>query len=291
MSKLILNNDDVINIVVSVIIGDNASNKYSTKPTEWPNFKRSDVLYCPLSRKDLKSHPPLLIEIQYSADMNFFHCFLINKQTVSDHLENKPLEPLVALAHFIIEGKSALVSMEKGDDETIKKLYTIAKQIVSHEILNEKTSTTAFEELYCHAINGLNQTKEILLETPNTEDTNKRAIDCLESYTEALGNIHKKRFEETPADNCETLSVESASTFDTPSFNVSTSATISIPSSSRGLKREDRETNWEFISEYRTQHGSNMDWEKCFSEGKKKGLLQQYSTPKSLKAAFYRYKC
>jgi hypothetical protein len=167
-------------------------------------------------------------------------CFLINKQTVSDHLENKPLEPLVALAHFLIEGKSALVNMEKGDDETIKKLYTIAKQIVSHEILNEKTSTTAFEELYCHAINGLNQTKEILLETPNTEATNKRAIDCLDSYIKALGNIHKKRFEETPTDNCETLSVESASTLDAPSLIVSISATISIPSLSRGLKRKDK---------------------------------------------------
>ncbi|KAI9245491.1 hypothetical protein EDC94DRAFT_413325 [Helicostylum pulchrum] len=133
---------------------------------------------------------------------------------------------------------------------------------------------TAFEELYCHAINGLNQTKEILLETPNTEATNKRAIDCLDSYIKALGNIHKKRFEETPTDNCETLSVESASTLDTPSLNVSTSATISIPSSSRGLKRKDQEKNWEFIDEYRTQHGSNMDWEECFSEGKKKGLLR-----------------
>ncbi|CEP17351.1 hypothetical protein [Parasitella parasitica] len=219
MSKLILNKDDVINIVVSAITGDNASNKYSTKPTEWPDFKRSDVLYCPSSRKDLKCHPPLLIEIQYSADMNFFRrlvdyslsikkcydtlpialavvvhntsqelsnitsecqkfpfakklpctgwakdCLLIYKQTVSDHLENKPLEPLVALAHFLIEGKSALINMEKGNDETIKNLYTIAKQMVSHEFINEKISTTAFEELYCYAINGLNQTEEILLE-------------------------------------------------------------------------------------------------------------------------------
>ncbi|KAI8054867.1 hypothetical protein BDF21DRAFT_456396 [Thamnidium elegans] len=207
MSKLILNNDIVINIVVSAIIGDNTSNKYSTKPTEWPNFKRSN-----------------------------------------------PLEPLVALAHFLIEGKSALVNMEKEDDETIKKLYTIAKQIVSQEI-------------------------EILLETSTTEATNKRAIDCLDGYIKALGNIHKKRFEETPTDNCETLSVESASTLDTPSPNVCTSATISI----RGLKCKDQENFfWEFIDEYRTQHGSNMDWEKCFSEGKKKGLLQQYSTRQML---------
>ncbi|KAG2229974.1 hypothetical protein INT48_000607 [Thamnidium elegans] len=144
MSKLILNNDIVINIVVSAIIGDNTSNKYSTKPTEWPNFKRSNVLYCPLSLDNT------------SQELSAKDCFLVNKQTVSDHLENKPLEPLVALAHFLIEGKSALVNMEKEDDETIKKLYTIAKQIVSQEIVNEKTSTTAFEELYYHAINGLN---------------------------------------------------------------------------------------------------------------------------------------
>jgi hypothetical protein len=36
-------------------------------------------------------------------------CLLINKQSISGYLENKPLEPLVALAHFLIEGKSALM--------------------------------------------------------------------------------------------------------------------------------------------------------------------------------------
>ncbi|KAL4212577.1 hypothetical protein AB4K20DRAFT_1892972 [Rhizopus microsporus] len=46
-------------------------------------------------------------------------CFLINKQTITKHLKSKPLEATVALVHFLIEGKSALINMERRDDQII----------------------------------------------------------------------------------------------------------------------------------------------------------------------------
>ncbi|KAI9014531.1 hypothetical protein CLU79DRAFT_797284 [Phycomyces nitens] len=39
-------------------------------------------------------------------------CFSINKQTIADHLKNKPLQAMVALARFLIEGKSALINID-----------------------------------------------------------------------------------------------------------------------------------------------------------------------------------
>ncbi|KAG1147818.1 hypothetical protein G6F37_011720 [Rhizopus arrhizus] len=71
-------------------------------------------------------------------------------------------------------------------------------------------------------------------------------------------------------------------------------STVSIPISTRGttrdLKRRMQQENREFVDAYRTKHGSYMDWEQCFVQGKEKGLFQQYTTAKSAKAAYFRYK-
>ncbi|RCH91734.1 hypothetical protein CU097_009664 [Rhizopus azygosporus] len=56
-------------------------------------------------------------------------------------LGGKPLEATVALVHFLIEGKSALINMER-------------------QIVKEETNVVAFEELYFRAFEGLNRTEE-----------------------------------------------------------------------------------------------------------------------------------
>lgn len=84
MSKLLLVDQDLINIVVSAVIGmilnmpvsmllilfvcvgPNAKDQYVAIPTEWIDFTRSDVAYEPVnSSNDL---PLILIEIQNKAD-------------------------------------------------------------------------------------------------------------------------------------------------------------------------------------------------------------------------------
>ncbi|KAG1010917.1 hypothetical protein G6F26_013548 [Rhizopus arrhizus] len=249
---------------------------------------------------------------------------------------------MVALAHFLIDGKSALINMERRDDQTIQTLYRIAKRIISPEIVKEETNSAAFEELYFCAFDGLNRTKEILLENQNIETTTKRAIDCLDDHMTALNEIHRKRFAATSSDPTGTITPDHATALTTISsetnvvstsspVNVSTmpikendttltqstsaptsssshdiltasssaaimpnASTVSTPISTRGttrdLKRRMQQENWEFVDAYRTEHGSNMDWEQCFVQGKEKGLFQQYTTAKSAKAAYFRYK-
>ncbi|KAI9014532.1 hypothetical protein CLU79DRAFT_707957, partial [Phycomyces nitens] len=165
------------------------------------------------------------------------------------------------------------------DDQTIQKLYRIAKRIISPEIEKEETDSAAFEKLYFWAFNGLDRTKEILLGNQDIETTKEREIDCQDDHITALNEIHMKRFAATPP------------------FNVSTmpnASTVSILISTRGttreLKRQMQQKNWEFIDAYRAEHGSNMDWEQCFVQGKEKGLFQQYTRAKSTKAAYFRSK-
>lgn len=75
LSKCILNDIGITNIVVSsiikkkqmfiiIIIGEHAHDKYVSRPTEWPNFMKSDILYCPVNLFRSKALPPLLVEVQ-----------------------------------------------------------------------------------------------------------------------------------------------------------------------------------------------------------------------------------
>lgn len=65
--------------------GEHAENEYGTKPTEWTNFTRSDVVYCPVDPKKSETLPPVLIEVQYTVNGAFFrrlneYCLMIRKQ-------------------------------------------------------------------------------------------------------------------------------------------------------------------------------------------------------------------
>jgi hypothetical protein len=89
MSKWILNDKLVVNLIVKSIISmyntylsriiliifsyrEHAENEYDTKPTEWTNYTRSDVFYCPTNRAKARTLPPVLIEVQYAANGAFF---------------------------------------------------------------------------------------------------------------------------------------------------------------------------------------------------------------------------
>ncbi|KAG1454847.1 hypothetical protein G6F56_007221 [Rhizopus delemar] len=147
----------------------------------------------------------------------------------------------------------------------------------------EETNSAAFEKLYSCAFDRLKRTKEILMESQDVETTKKRAIDCLDDHMAALKEIREKRFAASAPTFFSLAAPSSAAT-----------SAVSTPISNRGttreLRRQMQQKNWEYIDEYRTEHGSNMDWERCFAQGKEKGLFQQYAKAKSVKAAYFRYK-
>ncbi|KAG1323945.1 hypothetical protein G6F63_012790 [Rhizopus arrhizus] len=184
MSKWILSESQVTNIIVTSIIGNHAQGKYVSRPTEWPNFMKSDVLYCPIKTVKANKLPPLLVEVQYTANMAFFRrlmeyslsinkhyhalpvvlaicvhnttpdlmelstpsstlpflvelpcvgwaksCYLMNAGSIAKHLQEIPLNPFVAVGHFLIEQKPSLADMIHRDDKTIIMLYELAKKV------------------------------------------------------------------------------------------------------------------------------------------------------------------
>ncbi|KAI9321706.1 hypothetical protein BX666DRAFT_1811613, partial [Dichotomocladium elegans] len=118
MSKWLLSNKDVINMIVCPIIvvngiGAEAKDAYSAWPSEWPNFVRSDVLYFPNSSALAKKLPPVLIEVQCAAGMPFYrrlikYCLSAEKQY--------SLMPVIVT--FVIHSTSSeLLEMASGHEQ------------------------------------------------------------------------------------------------------------------------------------------------------------------------------
>ncbi|ORZ00457.1 hypothetical protein BCR43DRAFT_142049 [Syncephalastrum racemosum] len=74
-------------------------------------------------------------------------CYVLNASSTSAHTKHTPLNPLVALGHFLIQQKPSLRSIDRYDDATVRQLYHIAQEIFGDDSQNE--SNTGVKLLTC----------------------------------------------------------------------------------------------------------------------------------------------
>ncbi|CAO3647364.1 unnamed protein product [Mucor hiemalis] len=120
-------------------------------------------------------------------------CLMINKQSIAEFLVAKPLNPLVAISHVLIERKTALIDIDRRDDQFVQKNFKICRRIVCREMIIDEADLASYEDVYHHAIHGFNLTKDILSKNPVSKSTIKRAIVCIEDHVKALGDVRKRR--------------------------------------------------------------------------------------------------
>ncbi|KAI7904805.1 uncharacterized protein BX663DRAFT_503596 [Cokeromyces recurvatus] len=66
-------------------------------------------------------------------------------------------------------------------------------------------------------------------------------------------------------------------------------AIVSSSASDSTVKERTSNLNdWQFVDDYRKQHGVKMDWVACYEAGKNVGRFSKYSSMKSVQAAYYR---
>ncbi|KAG2234382.1 hypothetical protein INT48_003609 [Thamnidium elegans] len=46
--------------------------------------------------------------------------------------------------------------------------------------------------------------------------------------------------------------------------------------------------DWQFMDDYKKEHGTKMNWTTCYEAGKNIGLFSKYTSLKSVQAAYYR---
>ncbi|CAO0793252.1 unnamed protein product [Mucor circinelloides] len=65
---MILRDSNVIVMIFTTIVGENAHSLYTSKPTEWPNRTKSDIVYtASVTSSEL---PPMLIEVQHTINQS-----------------------------------------------------------------------------------------------------------------------------------------------------------------------------------------------------------------------------
>ncbi|ORX42602.1 hypothetical protein DM01DRAFT_1330070 [Hesseltinella vesiculosa] len=333
MSKWILNDKQVINLIVKSIVGQQAENKYETKPTEWTNYTRSDVFYSPTNRANAKTLPPILIEVQYAANGSFFRrlveyclmirkhhsllpiviaicihsttqefkdltydgdtlpftkqvhcrgwaqeCYFISAATISSvqthntsYLDRQPLHPLAALGHFLIEQKPSILNIAAKDDPTIQLLYGIAKRVFGDEAAKEDARHDAISNICSKATSQFNLAMSLLAEDVPDARAQKRTRDCLNDGLELMDKLHTK-YANVPS---------SSTTNDSTRFQNTTNEQPEPPLPSGN-------NDWQFVDNYRSQHGTKMDWVGCYQAGKAVGFFSKYTSMKSVQAAYYR---
>ena len=207
--------------------------------------------------------------------------YLINAGTIRTHLDTKPLEPTVAIAHFFIEQKLSLISMKRRDDATIQLLFKYAKDIFNGDIGNFNSILDAFDTTCNQFHRQLIKAKQTLTEDINHTKSRKRTAQVLEDGILFVNKMRKKH----------SLSQEPSAT---SSSSSTTSSTISSTTSSTDFDSlpvvQHKSSSWLFVDVWRKHTGDEMDWELCFKIGNDLGLFDKYKSKASLKAAYFRAK-
>ncbi|KAI8982368.1 hypothetical protein BDF20DRAFT_1000335 [Mycotypha africana] len=133
MSKHVLLDSTVINMVVETVVNPSAKDQYSPWPTEWPNGSISDVLYLPNTFDD-GNLPPVLIEIQHTVDNDFLLRVMTYAISVyRQHNKKKPIN-----ITFMIGQHPSLLANPYRANPIIQQLYSIATRVFKEQIREHK---------------------------------------------------------------------------------------------------------------------------------------------------------
>ncbi|KAI9258622.1 hypothetical protein EDC94DRAFT_521559 [Helicostylum pulchrum] len=270
---MILRDSNVIDMIVTTVVGKNSRSLYTSKPTEWPNGTKSDIVYtAPVTSSEL---PPVLIE--YWAEK----CYILDQNTFMEATKTVPLPPLAAIAHFFSSKKLSLLASEYRDDPTLQTLYAIAKEQTVTKVAAEQSTSEVLLEV-CNQTNL--QFKKILDTLEPMPDTlfKKRLrayADDGALYTQTCKYKYTKRnkeFIESMPPPPELSDLAKSMMNESSSFIDIFREEISVP-----------KTDVEYIKQFK-QNESRMDWKTCYEAGKSEGFFSSYSSSPSLKTAFYK---
>lgn len=99
---------------------------------------------------------------------------LLNGGSIHAYLDTQPLHPLVAVAHFLIEQKLSLISMQNRQDLTVQKLFSLAKDIFGNEIDEYENLLVVLEEVCNQTKSQFSKASKRLLEDIEDPESRKR---------------------------------------------------------------------------------------------------------------------
>ncbi|KAG2215405.1 hypothetical protein INT45_010425 [Circinella minor] len=181
MSKLMFDDKRINDIIVSEhALGQNVS-----KPTEWLDFTKSDVLYTASTGRILNSMPPVLVEIQYTGNMAFYRCLINYSLSVMKRHSETPVILAIVIHNTMAELTNLTTTSEKQPflldlpcHGWAESCYLLNAPSISGHLQHGQSITV--EDL--QEINDeCTKAKRYLLEDVSNPNSRNRTLDCLDN--------------------------------------------------------------------------------------------------------------
>ncbi|KAG2218849.1 hypothetical protein INT45_011273 [Circinella minor] len=217
MSKEMLKDEQVIDLIVKRVVGSDSQSIYTTKAPEWFDGKKFDVVYTPVV-KATEALPPVLIEVQNTVDKAFIRRVIKYCRHLCEEYDVEPIVVIFSIHPIPPQISNTLDNTDKAsymkilqsehwaqaayflDPKTIAEslLETPLSPLVAIEYVfnNQKQPLYKLEKkddpivklLYAiskkaldNKISTVEKTMDILLDVcNNTEQQFKRIIDAVE---------------------------------------------------------------------------------------------------------------
>ncbi|KAI7848337.1 hypothetical protein BDC45DRAFT_541048 [Circinella umbellata] len=99
ISKEILKDERIIELIVKTVVGSHGKNLYTTKESEWIDGKKADVVYGPVVKATTEL-PPILIEVQNTIDKAFARQVIKYCGHIYDQYDVEPIVIILSI-HLI----------------------------------------------------------------------------------------------------------------------------------------------------------------------------------------------
>ncbi|KAI8377309.1 hypothetical protein BD560DRAFT_390728 [Blakeslea trispora] len=323
MSKHILLNSDVTNLIVKDLVGPNAVDQYVSQASEWPTRRiLSNVLY---SANNSKKFPPIIAEVIHVMDISFLHqivqyCEEVNlrygavplvlifvvEKIQSDIISNIAKHPKLsfllqvpsfpwARGCFVISENSMWDYMNNTPLHPLVALGIFFTARSPYLFEHDQQQDPTIQKLY-HISKQLSENTIADEEITNDilrlcDDSELRLQESVRILSRLKDTSAKKRAIACLNDGIETIEsykrkyIPSQSREQSPWTSLSSQSSLSpvAPSLSSG--------NWDFVENFVNGLGTKkMNWKACYSEGQRQGYFASYTTYISLKNSYQRWK-
>ncbi|KAG0784873.1 hypothetical protein G6F16_008545 [Rhizopus arrhizus] len=265
MSKLLLTDKDVINIIVTTVIGNHANRMgdmkfyqrlidYSRSCSRQQGTVLLPIVIAIVIKRTSQNLLALEVpggEFPFAKKLSSVgwsrSCLLMNAESVAQHLASVSLHPLVALAHCLIEQKPSLRNLSQHNDPTLKKLYDIMGSELCGQVRDNQCANHVLDEVCTQARDECKKAKAMLED--REQDPLVRiqgAIDIMDKTISYLDEIHNQQHIESHA------------------------------------------TDFEFAEQQRDDKG-RIPWKIQFDQWKSMGRFATYKSYQSAQSAYHRF--
>ncbi|KAI8047340.1 hypothetical protein BDF21DRAFT_352390, partial [Thamnidium elegans] len=317
MSRIMLQDERIIDMVVKTLIGDHVSNStYTLGRCQWVNKTISDVVYLP----KIQSVPPVLIEIQQKVNEDFLSRVIKYCLSLKEEHGVLPVMLIISVKGFTNKDfLSQLVNNNNHYLDTIpcqfwaKECYCLSsKSIEYHLSQNPLNPLVAIGHFFTQQKKSIlfidkkfDPSIKLLYKIAKEKFENECQVE--EEKLEVIKDLSykaKKQFQKI------LISIENEESIDkvvqyakdgeeffyrqerkfngqirevTPIEDTLEITDLFLPQPTNTVEKN----NFEFIEQYKAKNYGRMRWEACYNKGKEQGFFTNYASHVILKSAYH----